>query len=55
MLKNCETAFIRPRRGGGAGMENDIMGPGSDGACLNLSHLSGALKGMFNTKRMEPC
>ena len=55
MLKNCEIAFIRPGWGGGEGMENDIMALGSYGACLNLSHLSGALKGMFNAKCMKPC
>lgn len=31
------------------------MGPGSEIACLNLSRLSGALKGMFNAKCMKPC
>lgn len=41
MLKNCEIAFIRPGAWGGEGMENDAMGPGSDSAYLNLSHLSG--------------
>lgn len=55
MLKNCEIAFIRPGRWGGEEMENDTMGPGSDSACLNLSHLSGALRGLFNTKCVKPC
>lgn len=54
MLKNCEIAFIRPGQGGGEGMEKDIMGPSSDGACLNLSHLSGALKGTFHAKCIKP-
>lgn len=40
---------------GGEAMETDIMGPRSDGICLNLSHLSGALKDMFIAKPMKPC
>lgn len=53
VLKKCEIAFIW---GGwcGEGMEN-IMGHGSDSACFDLSHLNGALKGMFNAKCMKPC
>lgn len=55
MLKSCEIAFIRPRGWGSEGMENDTVGPGSDSACLNLSHVSGALGGVFNAKSVKPC
>lgn len=55
MLKNCEIAFIRPGGWGGEGMENDTMGPGSDSAYLNLSHLSGALRDVFNAKCVKSC
>lgn len=55
MLKSCETAFIRPGEWGGEGMENDTVGPGADSACLNLSHLSGALRGVFHAKSVKPC
>lgn len=52
MFKNCEITFIRPERGE---VESDVIGSSSDIAGLNLSHLSGALKGMLVAKRMKPC
>lgn len=55
MLENCEIAFIRLGRGGGEGMENDIMGPGLGNAGVNLSHSSNALKGMFYGECVKPC
>lgn len=52
VFKNCKITFIRPER---REVESDVTGSSSDSAGLNLSHLSGAFKGMLNAKCMKPC